>query len=307
MIAFGYYGAKNYHLDWLLPLLPNDDTVEHYLEPFCGSCAVLLNRAPSKCETINDLSERVTNFFRVLRTQKHRLIRSIRFTPYSADEYALSMETSDDPVEEARRFIVQLKMGMFSVGGRPRGNQRLRLSLKHQWSSPPNQFQSAPRHWVQVADRLVTVQIPESQDGISLIEKCDAHGLLVYADPPYLMRVRNADRVYKHEMSDAGHRRLIDVASQMKGRIAISGYESSFYDDHFKKLGWIRHRQVVPSKIGAMKGERVEILWCNYQIADSEWRADRGRFIQDEDLFGGLETVGGQAIIEQLKKENREE
>ncbi len=39
MIAFGYYGGKFSHLDFLLPLLPTTST--HFCEPFGGSAAVL--------------------------------------------------------------------------------------------------------------------------------------------------------------------------------------------------------------------------------------------------------------------------
>lgn len=42
-IAFGWYGGKFSHLEWLLPLLPR---AHHYCEPFSGSAAVLLNREP---------------------------------------------------------------------------------------------------------------------------------------------------------------------------------------------------------------------------------------------------------------------
>ena len=63
-IAFGWYGGKYNHLNWLLPLLP---AAHHYCEPFGGSAAVLLNREPSPVETYNDLDGEVTNFFRVLR------------------------------------------------------------------------------------------------------------------------------------------------------------------------------------------------------------------------------------------------
>jgi site-specific DNA-adenine methylase len=52
VIAFGWYGGKYSHLDWLLPLLPQ---THHYFEPFAGSAAVLLNRAPSPVETYNDV------------------------------------------------------------------------------------------------------------------------------------------------------------------------------------------------------------------------------------------------------------
>src|SRR5829696_10389076 len=51
-IVFGWYGGKFNHLDWLLPLLPE---AHHYAEPFSGSAAVLINRAPSPVETYNDI------------------------------------------------------------------------------------------------------------------------------------------------------------------------------------------------------------------------------------------------------------
>ncbi|MDR0370336.1 MAG: DNA adenine methylase [Prevotellaceae bacterium] len=64
LIAFGWYGGKFSHLDWLLPQLP--DCV-HYCEPFAGSGAVLLNKIPSPVETYNDIDGEVVNFFKVLR------------------------------------------------------------------------------------------------------------------------------------------------------------------------------------------------------------------------------------------------
>jgi hypothetical protein len=53
MIAFGYYGGKFSHLDFILPLLPT--TFAHYSEPFGGSAAVLINREPASVETYSDL------------------------------------------------------------------------------------------------------------------------------------------------------------------------------------------------------------------------------------------------------------
>src|SRR5205823_13902933 len=109
LIAFGWYGGKFNHLDWLLPLLPD---CHHYCEPFAGSAAVLLNREPSPVETYNDLDGEVVNFFRVLREQKEDLIEAIGLTPFSREEFhrALSEEASeeavDSDVERARRFFV---------------------------------------------------------------------------------------------------------------------------------------------------------------------------------------------------------
>lgn len=67
LIAFGWYGGKFSHLDWLLPLLPK---CHHYCEPFAGSGAVILNREPSPIETFNDLDGEVCNFFCVQKVNR---------------------------------------------------------------------------------------------------------------------------------------------------------------------------------------------------------------------------------------------
>ena len=89
LIAFGWYGGKFSHLDWLLPLLPD---CTHYCEPFAGSGAVLFNRDSSPVETYNDLDGEVVNFFRVLRQEKERLMEAISLTPFSREEFSLACE-----------------------------------------------------------------------------------------------------------------------------------------------------------------------------------------------------------------------
>src|SRR5207237_10102731 len=97
LIAFGWYGGKFNHLDWLLPLLPD---CHHYCEPFAGSAAVLLNRPPSPVETYNDLDGEVVNFFRVLREQKEDLLQAIGLTPFSREEFYLSLSSKGRAVSK---------------------------------------------------------------------------------------------------------------------------------------------------------------------------------------------------------------
>lgn len=109
VIAFGWYGGKYSHLDWLLPLLPQ---TKHYCEPFGGSAAVLLNKEPSPVETYNDIDSELVNFFRVLRDQKEALIEAIGLTPFSREEFELAIappvqDISD--VERARRFFIRAR------------------------------------------------------------------------------------------------------------------------------------------------------------------------------------------------------
>jgi hypothetical protein len=108
LIAFGWYGGKFSHLEWLLPLLPG---CHHYCEPFAGSGAVLLNRPPMAIETYNDLDGEVVNFFRALRDHKGELVERIGLTPFSREEFgtACKLDPELPPVERARRFYVRAR------------------------------------------------------------------------------------------------------------------------------------------------------------------------------------------------------
>ena len=108
-IAFGWYGGKFSHLEWLLPQLPY---CKNYCEPFSGSAAVLLNRLPSLVETYNDLDGEVVNFFRVLRDQKETLIEQIGLTPFSREEFYFSCQPPEaalSDLERGARFFVRAR------------------------------------------------------------------------------------------------------------------------------------------------------------------------------------------------------
>jgi DNA adenine methylase len=108
-IAFGWYGGKFSHLEWLLPLLPD---AHHYCEPFGGSAAVLLNRPPTPVETYNDLDGEIVNFFRVLRDKKADLVEAIGLTPFSREEFYIACEPPGKRIsnlERARRFFVRAR------------------------------------------------------------------------------------------------------------------------------------------------------------------------------------------------------
>ena len=110
-IAFGWYGGKFSHLDFLLPYLPND--ARHFCDVYGGSAAVLINREPAPVETYNDLDSELVNFFATLRHPEMgvRLQREIALTPFSREELTLACTPEDGlgSVERARRFYVRAR------------------------------------------------------------------------------------------------------------------------------------------------------------------------------------------------------
>lgn len=263
-MAFAYYGGKYSHLNWLLPLLPE---CKHFVEPYGGSAAVLLNRAPSGIETFNDLEGDVVNFFQVLRERTEDLVNLIQLTPHSRAEFKLALEPTEDTLERARRFYVLIRQSR---------NARLKQLSSHSWSYTVNPHSgrslSVQRWWSrlseleQVAERLRNVQL-EQEDAHSVILRYDSPNTLFYADPPYL-----AGGGYKLEMGEEEHAKLAQLLNSIQGRVALSAQEDSRLDEWYK--GWRVERSTTTSGRSANhangysnKGKVAkvqELLLCNW-------------------------------------------
>ena len=262
LIAFGWYGGKFNHLNWLLPLLPS---CHHYCEPFAGSAAVLLNRDPAPVETYNDIDGDVANFFRVLRDQKDKLVEAIGLTPFSREEFYLALSRTDNNIsdlERARRFFVrarQARTGLAqtaSLGRWANCKNTSRAGMSGVVSRWLGSVQDLPA----IALRLLRVQI-ENRPALEAVKLYDDKNTLFYCDPPYVHASRGDSKAYGFEMSDAEHRELARVLRKVKGRVAISGYRCDLMDELYK--GW-RCVEAPPKHCHSIKKVRQEALWMNY-------------------------------------------
>jgi DNA adenine methylase len=265
VIAFGWYGGKFSHLDWLLPLLPE---CYHYCEPFGGSAAILLNRIPSPLETYNDLDGEVVNFFKVLREEKAKLIEAIGFTPFSREEFAKAchLEPNLSNFERARRFYVrarQVRTGLAQTATIGRW-ANCKNTSRNGMSGVISRWLGGIEHLAYIAERLLRVQI-ENRPAIDVIRLYDSKKTLFYCDPPYVHGTRGDTKSYGYEMSDDEHRLLAKVLNAVKGFVGISNYQCDLMDEIYPAPKWKKHLSPLKT-IHSTKDKRQEVLWVNYDI-----------------------------------------
>ena len=263
LIAFGWYGGKFSHLDWLLPLLPG---AQHFCEPFGGSAAVLLNRRPSPVETYNDIDGEVANFFRVLRDRKNKLVEAIGLTPFSREEFESAInEPAHDvsDVERARRFYIrarQVRTGLAQKASAGRW-AHCRLTSRAGMAGAVSRWLGAVEGLPLIAQRLLRVQI-ENDRATNVIKRYDSEDTLFYCDPPYPHDSRGDNNAYGYEMTDDEHRELAEVLRKVNGRVALSSYRSKLMDELYGDWRCIE----APAKIvHSVKTFRQELLWINYE------------------------------------------
>ena len=240
-IAFGWYGGKYSHLDWLLPCLP---ACHHYCEPFGGSGAVLLNRPPSPVETYNDLDGEVVNFFRVLRENQDELIRQIALTPFSREEFAIACEPGDSitDMERARLFYVrarQVRTGLAQTATLGRW-ANCKNTSRSGMSGVISRWMGGVAQLEDIANRLLRVQI-ENRPAIELIKLYDDPHTLFYCDPPYIHSTRGDNKAYEFEMTDEQHIELAIVLNNVKGKVAVSNYDCELMDKLYPSPKWKKY------------------------------------------------------------------
>ena len=248
-----YPEAKNRIAKWICSYIPKHNV---YVEPYAGSLAVLFNKEPCHIETVNDLHDEVVNFFRVLRDHADELQSLIELTPYSRTEYDRAYEKSENDVERARRFCVRCWMGFGAANlyknGFKSGQQTRSPNPAKAWAELPETMKKA-------AKRLKGVQI-ECLPALELILRYDTEDVFMYLDPPYVHGTRK-NYLYKYEMEDYEHEKLLPVLVKHPGKILLSGYDNEMYNDYLSG-----GRKVHKSTTAENGIRRTETLWMNYDI-----------------------------------------
>jgi DNA adenine methylase len=255
-----WHGGKFYLCQRIIQHFPPHHT---YLEPFGGAASVLLNKPPSPVEVYNDLDERITRLFRVLRDHGQELHRRLTLTPYSEVEFEEPEQPTQDDIEQARRDFVCWRL---SLGGRGDSFSftlhRVRRGMADVVSGYLSMIdEQLPR----IIERLRTVQIVK-RPALDVIRTWDSSQTLIYCDPPYLHSTRHegSRSIYGCEMTEEDHRALAEALRRCQSKIILSGYPSELYQELYK--GWRTVQFDMPNHAagGHAKARKQETLWLSW-------------------------------------------
>ena len=307
-----WVGNKSPILHILYAMFPEKH--DRYIEPFGGSCAVLLGkRKKDKFEVYNDYNHNLTNLFRVMifrpnafkielgfchlnsrdffEEWKRRINTEDFKNPYFEEELKLTQVLYDIDVAKA---VLEIQNRIENDCDLHRAATFLKL-IRHSYSSSCKSFASQPFDISKLYDGIEQLAIRmnnavvENQDFETLIKHYDREDSFFYCDPPYF----SSEYVYDCGFTWEDHVRLHDALVNAKGKWLLSyndcpeirelykGY--SFYD--FKRV----HSMVQKYDPGK---EFPELLIANYDLSEKA-----RNFSWQIDLFTPIEAIKDIDII----------
>lgn len=257
--ALRWHGGKWRLAPWIIQHFPPHRI---YVEPFGGAGSVLLRKPRSYSEVYNDLDSEVVTLFRVLRNRAtaEELIHRLRLTPFAREEFEASDSPGPCEIERARALIIRSFMGFGSDATKTAVRTGFRGNSNRSGTTPAHDWANYPDALAAIVERLQGVVI-EHRDASRVMQGHDGPDTLHYLDPPYPLGTRstkNGYHGYTHELTDADHLTLLDLARSLSGMVVISSYPSALYDQAL--ADWTRVERSAHAD-GAR--DRTEVLWLS--------------------------------------------
>jgi DNA adenine methylase len=257
-----WHGGKHYLAARIIQLFPPHRV---YLEPFGGGASVLLNKPPCEVEIYNDLDNRISRLFRVLREQGSEFNQKVSLIPYSEADFEAAAEypRRANDLEKAVCDFVRWRQ---SFGGQGKNWSYTTGRARGGMAGDVNAWWTAIEALPQIIERLKRVQIL-CQPALEAIERFDHSDGLIYCDPPYLHETRSkgSTDVYGVEMTEKDHRDLAEVLRECKAKVVLSGYPSPLYDRLYRDWRRVEFDIANHAAGGTTKRRQNECLWLNFR------------------------------------------
>jgi DNA adenine methylase len=261
---FKIHGGKYYLHPWIIEKMPENYEKLDYLEPFCGAASVLINKNKSLgLETINDINPKVVSILRTLRDEPELFIKKIRNTTYS--EKVFTRELNKNKEENKTDFEIALNEFIIRRMSRGGLGKNFSWSTRMRGGSPGdvNAWKTIPKELVKISERLQNVFIL-NKNALDVISAFNYENILLYVDPPYDPDSRVSKDAYEHEMTIDDHINLSNLLNRFKGKVMVSGYQSTLYKKNYSE--WNCHKKKIANNSSQQKkkGIKVECLWTNF-------------------------------------------
>jgi DNA adenine methylase len=235
---FKHHCNKNHIKDWLIEKLPADYKNFTYIEPYCGTAAVLLNKIPSQTEIINDEDKGIILIFKIIRDQIDQFIKQLKKIKYTKKTFETAITTkdfSDELSHAVNEFVLRrLSKDGFKKSFLPCKSANLNIKSLLEISST----------------RLRDIYI-FNESPIKVLQMFNNSNSIVYANPAPLPEFTE-DSFYEAILNN--HIHLADVLKNFKGKVLLSGQPSRLHNKLYK--GWRCEKKEVNAK--------VELLWMNF-------------------------------------------
>ena len=264
---FPYFGGKYRMVKKLLPLFP-----KHYMyvEPFCGSCVVLLNKSRSNREVINDKYNEIYNLFTVVKNKPDEFYDSFKYT-FTSRTYFYDLLNTDviklNDVQKAHRFFYFINHVYNSA-------PTTKMFRSSRYTLSKLNYNSLKERIDSVYDRLKNVYI-ECLDYKELFDKYDYNKVFYFIDPPYYSEDTKNKNTYEyaHTFVVKDFIELANRLKDIKGKFLMTINDCSFTRNTYKdfKLSTIPMAYSCGSESKGVT-KPTELIVSNYDIKPRRWK-----------------------------------
>lgn len=259
----GYYGGKG-HLAPLIAAIVDSEEHKLYAEPFCGGASVFFacHKRENRLYILNDKDSRITNFWRVGKTQPEALF-------HVADEFGLD---SDEFYDISRSIYRHPKpdeddtLAAWAVWYQSRRSfsGSLGSGRKRTTGNSKSQARSHAFNLAKLKKQLGVLSLAsvENMDAAAFILQYDKPDSFFYIDPPYV----GADQGPYSGYSRDDFRDLLKTLETCEGKFILSHRPQSDLDEFADRRGW--HKTTINTVARAAFGDKppmTELLVMNFK------------------------------------------
>lgn len=234
-------GGKSSLIKDIKEYLPKDYQTRAYHEAFLGGGALFFNLMPKK-GSINDINERLMNFYEIVKLKPYELINETsKYQKYVTDKkmyYDLRDEFNKDNLNKIKSASLLLYLNKTAYNGLFRVNSSNNFNVPIGKYSNPTLVNE--QRILNASKALQNIEIYSTE--FNYINKIAKEGDICYFDPPYYQSEANKFTDYsKNGFTLDDHKRLCKLCSNLNEReifCIISNSNSEIIVNMYKNEGF---------------------------------------------------------------------